>query len=199
MGDAHIAKMPRLMGNAGDGLLSRGVPEHKAKIGGTAAEGAADAVRGKVGADEVNFIGGKSQVDGKPRLVLAASRQRHVLSRKGFPGLDEAVVPDGLLLCLTAPAGDRYDLPLTTYGLDACAKEPGDPALQQHIGIALVHRRQIRPWLLRQGMCRVDQQQGIEAALGSPHTLSHAPSTSSSMSRVMRAGKSSPVAAIIRG
>ena len=93
----------------------------------------------------------------QPVLMLAASGNRYVLPRKVLTAFRQGLVPDGLLLRLRAPAGDRHDLPFPAHRLDTGSQQPGGPPLQQDVGVTLVRSCQVRR-SIPEGMVLVDDQ-----------------------------------------
>ena len=73
MGYAHIAEMPRLMGDPGDGLFPWRVSLNEAISCRPLPECLADTLIGEIGAEKVNIRLGQSQVDSKPGLMFAVS------------------------------------------------------------------------------------------------------------------------------
>ena len=120
VGLAHVAEVPGLVADASDGLLPRRVALHPSILGHGLPEGLAEALIGEGGADEVNLPLVQAQVDGQPRLVLAAPGAGHIGLGEGQAILRQGAVPDGLLLGQGPPAADRYDpLPPVDGGHEA--------------------------------------------------------------------------------
>ena len=136
---AHIAEMPGLPGDAGEGFLTLLVTFDKAISGRRPTEGAAGAIVRKRGTNEVDVPGGFSQVDGEARLVLTATGIGHILVGKCQAAFSHGVIPDLLLFSLAAPAGDGDDLPPAAHLLDAGGQQPGSLAVQQDLRMAIVH------------------------------------------------------------
>lgn len=159
VGRPYIAEVPRLVGDAGDGLLSRLVPQDKAVPGRQAAKDPAGAVIGKGGADKVDVPGGLAQVNGKTGLMLAAAGQSHVLAGEDPAPFGQRLVPDALLLRAAAPAGDRHNLPLSARFLNAGGQQPGRLAVQQDVRAAVVHSGEGAGRLPPEGVGLIDQDQ----------------------------------------
>ena len=195
----HIPIVPRLTGDTGQGLLFPVVPLDEAIPGRQSPEPPAGAFLRKIGPDEVDLPRCPAQVDGKPRLVLAAPGDRHILPGERLSPSLQGVLPNGLLLRLTAPAGDRHDLPRPACCLDAGGQQPGGLPLQQDIGIPLVRCCQQLPRLLRQGMLTVHQHQRPGAHL--PPAVPRRPHSSapSWIRRLTSSRKGMPAARIMAG
>ena len=89
MGPPHIAEVPGLKLDAGDGCLVLWIAEDKAVLRGPAAKGAEYTGIGELGADEIQVGPVFPQVDGQAGLVLAAPGQGHVGPGKGLAVITE--------------------------------------------------------------------------------------------------------------
>ena len=130
---AHIAEVPGLLGDAGEVLLLPPVPLDEAVGGRRFAEGPAGPVIGEGWPDEVDVPGSPAQIDGKARLVLAASRIGHILAGEVRAALRQGVIPDPLLFRLAPPAGDGDDLRPAPDLLDTGGQQPGRLPVQQDV------------------------------------------------------------------
>lgn len=158
MRSAYIPKMPGLVSDVGDGFFSGRISQNKAIAGGQFSECAAHAGMGKVWPDEINCFRGKPQINGQAGLMLAASGKGYVLAGEGLALLAHGVVPNGLLLVQTAPAGYGNNGVFALYCPDAGAQLPGGLPVQLHLRPAGVCTNQIRRFGDGKGVAGVHQQ-----------------------------------------
>ena len=69
------------------------------------------------------------QIDSKASLMLTAAGESHIVLSKLEAMFLERVVPNGLLLLLTAPAGDGDNFPTAPDGVDTRLQQLRSPPL----------------------------------------------------------------------
>ena len=166
VGNAHIAEMPGLRRNAGQGALICAVTLDEAITGGGFAETAANAVIGEMRADEVDRLRSFRQIDGKAGLMLAAAGLCYIACCEIGAFFVQRIVPDLLLLGVAAPAGNRHDAPGTADGLDAGGQHFCGLCFQQNIRVAGVRRGQRKGETAPQRVLPVDKHQRPQARCG---------------------------------